>query len=163
MTQEEFKKLFDMHFATVRRYVLYRSGDQEIATDIAQDTFLRLWERQPEVDHSRVRGLLFKISNDLYISRFRKEKRAFEFFKNFVLDTEDHSPEEILQFNQLKSDYDKALKDMPEIFRTVFLMNRVEGLTYREIAGVLGLSQKAVEKRMKNALDMLKKTLKRNE
>ncbi len=161
MTQEEFKKLFEMHFAQVRNYVFYRSGNTDVATDIAQETFLKIWEKQKTIQSEKVKGLLFKIAGDLFVSHYRKEKRSFEFFKHFIFDEDGHSPEEILAFKELEENYKNALGEMPEKQRTVFLMSRMESLKYREIAEVLGISAKAVEKRMKGALAHLRKFLKK--
>ncbi|WP_423126765.1 RNA polymerase sigma factor [Gaoshiqia sp. Z1-71] len=49
MTREEFNYLFNTYFEDVRRYVFYKSGDEDAATDIAQDTFLRIWEKQMDI------------------------------------------------------------------------------------------------------------------
>lgn len=152
--------MFDAHFEDVRRYVLYRSGNDEIATDIAQDTFLRLWEKQITVDPKKVKGLLFKIAGDLYITHYRKEKVAFNFFATFQPNHKSTTPEDEINFQELKNAYDTALKSMPEKQRTVFLMNRIDDLKYKEIANQLGLSVKAIEKRMSQALDHLKIHLK---
>ena len=160
MKKEEFKTLFDKHFEDIRRYALYRTGDDEIATDIAQDTFLRIWEKQIIIDHKTVKGLLFKIAGDLYISHYRKEKVAFNFFNTFQPNHKSTTPEDEINFQELKNAYDAALKSMPEKQRTVFLMNRIEELKYKEIADQLGLSVKAIEKRMSLALDHLKTHLK---
>ena len=149
-----------MHFTQVRNYVLYRSGNREVATDIAQETFLKIWEKRNTVQTSKVKGLLFKIANDLFISHYRKEQRSFEFFNYYVSDKEMHTPEEELAFEQLKENYRKALDGMKEGQRTVFLMSRVENLKYAEIAEMVGISIKAVEKRMKNALEYLRVNLK---
>ena len=53
----------------------------------------------------------------------------------------------------------KAIADLEERNRLVFLMNRIDGMTYNEIAGSIGLTVKAVEKRMKKALDYLTEQL----
>jgi RNA polymerase sigma-70 factor (ECF subfamily) len=160
LTPQEFKVLFEKHFAEVRKAVFYRSGDADLATDIAQETFLKIWEKQNSIQPEKVKGLLFKIAGDLYISHYRKEKRSFNFFNNFVFDYETQSPEEEMSFNQLKDSYSTALEKMNEKQRTVFLMSRVENLKYSEIAEILGVSIKAVEKRMSNALVHLRNLLK---
>lgn len=160
MTQQEFKVLFENHFAEVRKSVFYRSGDADVATDIAQETFLKIWEKQNSIRPEKVKGLLFKIANDLYISHYRKEKRSFQFFNNYVFDNESESPEEEMAFNQLKESYANSLEKMNEKQRTVFLLSRAENLKYTEIAEILGISVKAVEKRMKNALEHLRNLLK---
>ncbi|HPE76505.1 MAG TPA: RNA polymerase sigma factor [Draconibacterium sp.] len=160
MTQQEFKVLFENHFADVRKYVFYRSGDTDVATDIAQETFLKIWEKQNSIQPEKVKGLLYKIAGDLYISHYRKEKRSFRFFNSFVFENESQSPEEEMTFNQLKENYSNSLEKMNEKQRTVFLLSRAENLKYTEIAEVLGISVKAVEKRMKNALNHLRNILK---
>ncbi len=160
MTQEEFKTFFDRYFDDVRRYLLYRSGNEELATDIAQDTFLRLWEKQMTIDPKTVKSLLFKIANDFFISRYRKEKIAFRFFETFKPDEYSASPDENVRYEELTRAYEKALKSMPEKQRVVFLMNRIDEKKYKDIANELGLSVKAIEKRMKLALAHLKQCLK---
>lgn len=159
LTQKEFKQLFEMHFAQVRNYVFYRSGNSDVATDIAQETFLKIWEKQKIVKPEKVKGLLFKIANDLFISYYRKEKHKFDFFNHFVFEDKGYSPEEIMAFEQLEQKYEKALLKMPEKQRTVFLLSRVENYKNKEIAEILNLSVKAVEKRMKGALDYLRDLL----
>lgn len=148
-----------MHFEQVRSYVFFRSGNTEVATDIAQETFLKVWEKQHKIKSEKIKGLLFKIANDLFISHYRKEKRSFEFFKHYKFDTVSHSPEEQMAFEQLKESYKKALATMPENQRTVFLMSRVENLKYAEIAEMAGISVKGVEKRMTKALSYLRVNL----
>ncbi|GAB1451833.1 RNA polymerase sigma-70 factor [Draconibacterium sp.] len=160
MTQQEFKKLFENHFAQVRNFVFYRSGNVDVATDIAQETFLKIWEKQDSIQPEKVKGLLFKIAGDLYISHYRKEKRSFNFFNNYIFNNESQSPEEDMAFDQLKENYAKALEKMNEKQRTVFLLSRAENLKYTEIAEMLGISMKAVEKRMKLALEHLRILLK---
>jgi RNA polymerase sigma-70 factor (ECF subfamily) len=152
--------LFESHFSQVRNYVFYRSGDVDIATDIAQETFLKIWEKQHIIERKKIKGLLFKIATDLYITHYRKEKRSFEFFSNYVFNIEFQSPEDEMVFGQLKESYKKSLDKMNEKQRTVFLLSRAENLKYSEIAEMLGISVKAVEKRMKLALEHLRKFLK---
>ncbi len=160
MTQLEFKKLFENHFAQVRNYVFYRSGDAEVATDIAQETFLKIWEKHNSIQPDKIKGLLFKIAGDLFVSHYRRQKRSFKFFTDYVFDQETQSPEDEMAFNELKENYKNALFNMKENERTVFLLSRAENLKYAEIAEMTGISVKAVEKRMKNALGHLRILLK---
>lgn len=159
MTHTKFKNLFDIHFDTIRNYIYYRSGDAEMATDIAQETFMLVWEKQIKIEEKKIKGLLFKIAGDLFISNYRRQKVVLQFKLNLKPDIVDHSPEDQLQFKELKEKYETALANLPEKQRTVFLMSRMEQLKYREIADILGLSVKAVEKRMKHALDYLRKVI----
>jgi RNA polymerase sigma-70 factor (family 1) len=159
LTKQEFKILFDTYFDSVRSYLFYRGADKEHASDLAQDVFLRIWEKQMDIDLKTVRRLLYKIANDMFVSQYRREDLEMNYRKTLKKDTSDISPEERLQYNELFTNYTKALAELPEKQRTVFLMSRMEGLKYKEIAERLNVSVKAIEKRMSLTLAYLRKTL----
>ena len=72
------------------------------------------------------------------------------------LDTHNQSPEYLLEEEEFKLKLTKAIASLSELQREVFLLNRIEGKKYREIADLLDISQKTVEKRMSGALQILK-------
>ena len=159
MTPEEFKNIFDANFDEIRNYIFYRCGDKELATDIAQECFLKLWEKRDKIKPTHIKGLLFKMASDSFINQYHHQKRTRNIVENIGFDHHDYSPEEILSFEQLKEKYEWLIEKMPDNQRVVFLMSRIEGLQYREIAERIGLSVKAVEKRMGNALNYLRTSL----
>lgn len=159
MTKEEFKILFDSYFDSVRSYLFYRGAEKEQASDLAQDVFLRIWEKQLDINPKTARYLLYKIAVDMFISQYRREELEMNYRKSLKNDRTDLSPEDQMGYNELFKHYTKALAVLPEKQRTVFLMARMEGLTYKEIAERLGLSVKAIEKRMSLTLAHLRKTL----
>ena len=139
--------------------MIYRCGDEELATDIAQECFMKVWEKRESIEMKQVTGLLFKMASDLFINSFQYKKRTQKIFENLRFDVEDYSPEELLSFEQLKNKYETLVEEMPENQRAVFLMSRIDGLQYKEIAERLGLGVKAVEKRMGIALNYLRNAL----
>jgi RNA polymerase sigma-70 factor (ECF subfamily) len=159
LTREEFKNIFDTHFAGVRNYIYYRAGDQDLATDVAQEAFITLWEKKSGLVNSNVKALLFKIAGDLLISQLRKRNVAMRYKAKAIDEQFNDSPEDLMQYKELLQNYERALENLPEKQRTVFLLSRMEGLKYFEIADNLGVSVKAVEKRMKNALEYLRKSI----
>ncbi|MBN1822031.1 MAG: sigma-70 family RNA polymerase sigma factor [Prolixibacteraceae bacterium] len=164
MTKGEFKELFDEQFDRIRNYIYYRSGDKELATDIAQDVFMKFWEKDFEFHPQKNVGLLYKLATDLFISRYRHSKTEdnYKSFVQFKLNDETIQPDELMEYEQLKNKYEKALTEMSEKQRTVFLLSRHDGFKQAEIAEQLGISIKAVEKRMKNALSLLRLRLNYN-
>lgn len=159
MDKTGFKNIFDSYFDAVRSYVYYRLADEDAASDIAQDVFMRVWEKRESLDEKNIKPLLYKIANDMAVSHWRKGTVRVDFSKNMTAVEKDLSPQEMMQFDELKKRYSDTLARMPESQRETFLMSREEGLKYREIAGRLGLSVKAVEKRMTAALQTLKAKL----
>jgi RNA polymerase sigma factor (sigma-70 family) len=159
LTKEEFKYLFDTCFDSVRSYLFYRGAGMDEASDLAQDVFLRLWEKQMNVDPKTAISLLYKIAGDMFISKYRRTKLEMSYLGSLKNDRVNISPEDELRHKELFTNYKKALSQLSEKQRTVFLMSRMEGLKYHEIAERLKLSVKAVEKRMNITLTFLKKVL----
>tara|TARA_R110001583_G_scaffold4430_1_gene25637 strand:+ start:4580 stop:5080 length:501 start_codon:yes stop_codon:yes gene_type:complete len=160
LDKEHFKYLFDTYFDAIRNYLYFRSRNAELATDIAQECFMRVWEKRDSFKDPPVKALLYKIANDLFISKYRKDLVAQSYIANTKQYDETESPEKILEYKELNRRYEFALTQLSEKQRVVFLMSRNEGYKYAEIAERLNLSVKAVEKRMKHALQFLKKALK---
>ncbi len=160
MTKEQFKTLFDLYFDDIRRYLYYRCGDTTISTDLAQDTFMRIWEKQMDLLPGKDTGLLYKIAGDLFVSHTRRERLRKEAPGEIRFEQRESTPEDELQYQELQEKYEKTLMKLPERQRIVFLMSRTEELTYQEIATRLSISVKTVEKRVSGALSRLRKELK---
>ncbi|HPF51940.1 MAG TPA: sigma-70 family RNA polymerase sigma factor [Draconibacterium sp.] len=154
-----FIEAFHSMYVPVKNFIYYKTGDIEVAEDIAQDAFVKLWEKKEEIRTKSVKSLLYTIAANLCKNRFEHQRVVFEFAKNFPLANDSASPEFEMELKEFSKKLEKAIGGLNEKERVVFLMNRIDGLTYNEIASNLGLSVKAIEKRMKKALDELKRTV----
>ena len=160
LNKAEFKQIFDKYFDTIRSFIYYRCGDVDAASDMAQDVFMKIWEKREQLNALELKPLLYKIANDMIISSYRKNNSRVDYEQSMTTQEQSQlSPEEELNFQELSSMYAKALEQMPEIQRVVFLMNRNDEMRYHEIAECLQLSVKAVEKRMSGALQYLRAQL----
>lgn len=160
MTKSEFKEYFDTYFDPIRNYVFYKCGDIDLASDIAQEVFLRLWEKRYRLDNRALKSLLYKMASDLFISHYRHLNVESGFVQNSMITDEDKlQPADCLMYKELKLKYASALMRMPEGQREVFLMHREEELKYHEIAIRLNISVKTVEKRISAALQFLRTEL----
>ncbi len=153
---EEFRKLFDTLYGGLRKFLYYKSGNMEQAEDLAQESFLILWKKRENIDPDKVKSYLFTIANNLFLNEVKHQKVVLKFQKRPQQETSFQSPQYQMEEEEFRQRLTKAISDLPEKHRIVFLMNRIEKLTYREIAERLELSVKAVEKRMHKALTILR-------
>jgi len=158
LTAKDFKMIYEAHFDDLRRYLIFRSGDQDLSEDIAQNVFLKVWIKKIEIDSGNIKSLLFKMATDEFISHIRKKKVEKEYTESidFKLIREPDNNDDLLEKKVL---FQKALNQLPEKQKTALLMNKMQGLTYKEIAEILNLSQKAIEKRIGLALKALKQNI----
>lgn len=159
MTHTEFKSCFDELFDAVRNYIFYRCNDGELATDIAQEAFVKIWEKNFDYHPQKTKSLVYKIANELWISQYRKSISAKKYQLALSYDDLNTDNEHNLEYKELKENYEATLSMLPLNQREVFLMSRMEELTYKEIAERLDIGIKAVEKRMSLALKELRKAL----
>ncbi len=160
LSKAEFKQLFDNYFDTIRSFIFYRCGNIDMASDMAQDVFMKVWEKREQLSNHNLKSLLYKMANDMVISNYRKDTTRMDFEQSMTAFNDSPlSPEDELAFEELSSSYAKALEQMPETQRVVFLMSRNDELKYSEIAECLDIGVKAVEKRMSAALQYLRTEL----
>jgi RNA polymerase sigma-70 factor (family 1) len=155
--KNDFKALFEEYYESIRLYIYYKIAEKDAADDMAQDVFMTIWEKRKELNLTNVKALLYKIAAGLVVDYYRKCNIKADFSQWVRMNTGESTPStnEQAEYNEMVQRYADALNSMPEGQREVFLMNREEQLTYREIAERLNLSVKAVEKRISGALKVL--------
>ena len=144
------------------RFCIRYVADSDIASEIVQDLFVKLWSNREKISFntSFESYMLTSVRNSAitYINKERAHNEAH--LRVFSEESDNTDPSETLQSNNLEESYRQILKDMPEKRREVFLASRYDGLKYAEIAEKLGISQKTVEAQMSAAIKQLKDGLK---
>lgn len=130
----------------------YKSGNIYLAEDLTQEAFLILWKKRESIDPDKVKSYLYTIANNLFLNEVKHQKVVMKFNQQPVSTTSYETPQFVLEEDEFRQKLENAISGLPEKNRVVFLMNRIDKLTYKEIADRLGLSVKAVEKRMHKAL-----------
>ena len=159
MDKVSFKSFFETYFDQIRNYLYYHCGDKELATDISQEVFLKIWKKRIDINDERIKGLLYKMAKEMFISDYRHMMVEKKYLESLKFSYEESSSDHSLEYSELCVNYEKALTRLPETQREVFLMSRNEEMKYSEIAARLRISVKAVEKRMTLALSNLRKSL----
>ena len=103
MTAEEFKNLYNHYFDSIRNYIYYRSGNKDLASDISQETFIKVWKKRSEIKKENIKALLYKISRDEFVSWIRKEKLKKEYVEqSFKFEIEENNDDLHKKIRKLK-------------------------------------------------------------
>jgi RNA polymerase sigma-70 factor (family 1) len=155
--ENHFRGIYLKHIQSATNFAYYKCGDDQAALDLVQDAFTKIWENCAKIDIAKVKTYLFTSISNLFLNTIKHQKVVFRYAKDTPnLDTHNQSPEYLLEEEEFKLKLSKAIASLSELQREVFLLNRIEGKKYREIAELLDISQKTVEKRMSGALQILK-------
>ncbi len=150
-----FASIFRANSKTVFNYIYYKFGNEEKAHDAVQEAFVKLWENCGKVSPEKAKSFVFTVANNLYLNVIKAEKVRLK-YADKSLKTTQETPEYLMEQKQFQEKLERALDSLPENQRTVFLLNRIDGKKYAEIAEMEGVSVKAIEKRMHLALKTLR-------
>jgi RNA polymerase sigma-70 factor (family 1) len=154
----KFRSIYDLYYESIRSFAYFKTGDVDLADDIVQEVFIKLWANLHSLKDETVKSLLYTIASNTIKNHFKHQKVVYNFQKQEPASESETADEadSALRQEELNRKLQAALAEIPEKSRDVFLMNRIEGLTYADIAERLGLSVKAIEKRMSEALSILR-------
>ena len=152
-----FEILYRMEYLNLVHFAGSYLGDPEKAKDISQDSLLALWENRSRLDPEKnIRAFLFMIARNKTLDEIYRRKRLSSFVGKEADATlaflEDNSVEEHINRLDLNGLINKVWQSLPSAVGRTFALSRENGLRNREIAGLEGVSEKAVEYRMKVAL-----------
>lgn len=154
------KELFKVHYAAVCRTLYRLVQDSHLAQDLAQNVFIRVWEKRMEMEvHTSWGAYLNQMAVREGLAHLRKVHRI-DVREEIPDQADTHSAEDRALHGDLKTHYHQALETLPPQCRTVFQLSRQEGLTYPDIAKEMGISVKTVENQMGKALRILRVQLK---
>lgn len=156
--EQVFSALFEANSKTVFNYIYYKFGNEEKAYDAVQEAFVKLWENCQKVSPEKARAYVYTVANNLYLNVIKAEKVRLK-YADKSMDTSHESPEFLMEEKEFKVKLDRALDSLPENQRITFLLNRIDGKKYAEIAEMEGVSVKAIEKRMHLALKALREKI----
>ena len=156
-----FSDFFNKHSKGLRDFLLYKFGDVNQAEDVTQDAFITLWQNCADVPIEKAKSYLYTVASNSTLNKIARQKLALNYSKNSNANKmNSENPEFLLEEKQFKDKLLSAIENLNEKQRVAFLMNRVDGKKYYEIAEELSISVKAVEKRIHLALVELRKEFK---
>ena len=162
---EAFRELFVRYQPILFRQTLFYTRQTDLAHDIVQETFVRIWERRASLQpHRSFLALSLSICHNLVLDavKHRKVRERLEEAIPRPVPSENDNPHEALERTMLEEELTRVIRDgLGEKCRTVFLLSRFERMSNREIAELLGVSVKTVENQINHALKVLRRRLRR--
>ena len=153
-----YSKLVRAHSRTVLNSIYYKFGNEEKAHDAVQEAFVKLWENCAKVAPEKAKAFVYTVANNLYLNVLKAEKVRLK-YQDPKTSITTQNPQYLMEEQEFKERLEAALAALPENQRTTFLLNRIDGKKYAEIAEMEGVSVKAIEKRMHLALLSLREQI----
>lgn len=165
LIQRGDKRAFDTFF--LRYYPMLcafasQFVERNDAEEIIQDIMVWLWEsRENIVVESSLNNYMFRAVRNKCINHINKERLHEQVHSSIAssLQSQFEDPDFYI-VEELTQKIEEAVKKLPETYREAFVLNRIDGKTYNEIAGLLGISSKTVDYRIQQALKNLRIELK---
>jgi RNA polymerase sigma factor (sigma-70 family) len=151
-----FNKLFKAHSKDLHDFLYYKFGKENNPMDLVQEAFLKLWNNCHKVTAEKAKSFLFTVANNQMLNELSKKKTVLTYAQVKPKQHTTESPEFIMEESEYMNKLQSAIESLTEEQRVAFLLNRIEGKKHKEIAEMLGISRKAVEKRIYTALKKLK-------
>ena len=152
-----FQVLVERHQSSVLNLIYRFIGERTTSQDLAQEVFLRVWEAAKTYEpKARFTTWLYRITTNLCLNELKASRRK-KWLRFFQADTDEMtvgeeefsdgspSPEDLLLSRERSRQITEALQSLPENQRMALILKRYEGLSYEEIARILGCSVSAVE------------------
>lgn len=160
--QESFEQLFRKYSPRLYNFAYSILFDQSLAEDITQECFLKIWELRSNIDPEKnFRAYLYTIARNLV---YKETERRIRADKVISLEERDgpainNAIEEQIDVRFYRSYLHKMIEQLPPARKKIFILSRAYGLSYKDIAAKLAISEKTVETQITRALSHLRKCM----
>lgn len=156
--EKVYALVYHKHSLSILNMMYYKYGDAVQAEEVVQDAFIKLWENCSSIPLEKAKAFVYKVANNFSLNKIKHQKVVLKYQKEHTKGNENNNnPQYILEEKEFKHRLEHAINKLKEKERSTFLLHRIDGKTYQQIAELEGVSVKAIEKRMSNALSALRK------
>ena len=154
-----FERIFSLYQKRIYNFCLHLSQSSDDARETVQRVFVALWEQRVQVDENKsLASYLYTIARYMAYQEFRQQvykKAAFDHFILKSIDLNESTKDEVL-YNELLSFLESVIERLPERQREIFKLSRFSGLTYRQIADQLNITENTVDTQIRRALEFVR-------
>jgi len=158
--KDKFSLLFDNHYSRLYNYAFKMLKEKDMAEEIVQETFIKLWKNFEDIKNSKrsVSSFLIVTLKNTLIDHYRKDKVREKHTKLYSLHTT--IQEEIDNEWEISECITQVYAKLPSNTLEIFQLSRDKGLSYKEIAVEREISIKTVESHISKALSVFRIELK---
>lgn len=159
--QKSFELLFRRYFPRLKSFTYGFVKDDDIAKDIVQEVFIKIWEKKADISDISIESFLYKIVRNQCLNYLRHVKvvenrkvnlkEATQLEELYRIDIVRDEPYLLVE-KELENEIVEVMNELPTKCREVFRLSRIDGLMNAEVAKKMGVSVKSVEKHMTKAL-----------
>ena len=140
MTTEQYNECVEQHADGVYRFILHNLRDSELARDVVQDSFEKMWMNVGNITASKSKSYLFTTAYHTMLDRIRRGKKQGSWDE-----VQEHDYSHTTEIAGLKEVLREALNRLPEIQRSVIILRDYEGYNYEEIGEITNLNESQVK------------------
>ncbi|HKL15059.1 MAG TPA: RNA polymerase sigma-70 factor [Balneolaceae bacterium] len=157
-----FEKMFLSYYSKLCVFSNSHVKSLDVARDVVQEVFIKIWDshKEFEIRHSLKAYLYQAVRNQSlnYIEKNKQKRRLTNRLRKYEDLLKEENPSN-LNTEELTQKIWKLVDELPERRRSIFILYRKHGLSYKEIAEVMGIKRKTVENQMGKSLIFLRERL----
>ena len=166
-SREAFTMLYNLYADRLYSFALVQTKSKQMAEDVVQDTFLKLWNNRTNLNcYGNVQALVFTMARNLIIDAFRRQVANIDidaYFKLHEALPSTASPEESLYFNETKEHLEQAKAKLSNKECKIYEMSREQDMPIKKIAQTLNLSPQTVKHYLTSTLKVFRSQLRREQ
>lgn len=140
MTVAEYNQCVDSYSDSLYRFILKHIKDEDVAKDIVQDTYEKVWRKVNDIESTNAKSYMFTAAHHTLVDYTRKAKKQGEF-----TETVENSLKHDKHYSDIKEVLNMALDKLPDIQKSVVLLRDYEGYDYTEIGKITNLTESQVK------------------
>ena len=154
-----FNEIYDRYWRKLTSLAIFKTNSKEIANEIVQEIFIKLWEKRNKTSISHLESYLFTALKYQIISHLRIVIANRKLLESQEIEPQIHSQESITA-EVVQSTIEKTISQLPDRTQQIFRLSRFEEKTHKEISSELDISEKSVEYHITQSLKLLRERLK---
>ncbi len=155
------KQLYDLYSDRLYCNIFKLVKNETTAQELLQDVFIKLWLKRKDLQVTNIGSYLYSMCSNAVIDHFRKQRNNIVIFNGLIASATQHYShvEETVFSKETAGLIQKAMGALPPKRRQVFELCKIEGKSYAEVSGLLGISISTINDHIVKATKLLQQKL----